>query len=82
MIICEVGTSLLNPENVGVISVLLAIIAYLLNEKKELKSEIKLIRDEITAMQKERMEENKSIVELTIELMHKIKKFDGPYPER
>jgi hypothetical protein len=55
--------------------VLIGIITYLLKEKTELNKTIAAMRTEIAQIQAERMEENKKMIELSLELISKIKQY-------
>jgi hypothetical protein len=59
-------------ENLSIYAVLIAVITYLLNEKKKTEKKIDDLHLKIEQIQKDRLDESKSVVELTIELINKI----------
>jgi hypothetical protein len=67
--------NVLGYENLTMYGVLIGIITYLLKEKTELNKTIAAMRTEIAQIQAERMEENKKMIELSLELIAKIKQY-------
>jgi hypothetical protein len=67
--------NVLGYENLTMYGVLIGIITYLLKEKTDLNKTIADMRTEIANIQAERMEENKKMIELSLELISKIKQY-------
>jgi hypothetical protein len=67
--------NVLGYENITMYGVLIGIITYLLKEKTDLNKVIADMRTEIAQIQAERMEENKKMIELSLELISKIKQY-------
>ena len=64
-------------ENLTISAVFVGIITYLLKEKTDTKKEIAEMRKEIADIQRDRLEENKAMIELSLELLTKMKEY-GP----
>jgi hypothetical protein len=67
--------NVLGYENLTMYGLLIGIITYLLKEKTDLNKTITDMRTEIAHIQAERMEENKKMIELSLELIAKIKQY-------
>jgi len=67
--------NVLGYENLTMYGGLVLIITYLLKEKADLNKTIADMRTEIAQIQAERMEENKKMIELSLELIAKIKQY-------
>jgi hypothetical protein len=67
--------NVLGYENLTMYGLLIGIITYLLKEKTDLNKVIADMRTEIAQIQAERMEENKKMIELSLELIAKIKQY-------
>jgi hypothetical protein len=67
--------NVLGYGELGMYGGLVLIITYLLKEKADLNKTIADMRTEIAHIQAERMEENKKMIELSLELIAKIKQY-------